>query len=153
MQITANEIDRVEEVGQLHGNSVKMIKTKGGFWIALGRKKGKISEEALSAGSHPAIVKYHLEKQFPEYQPNMMKSEGQANPIVVSHSHFLADNLRKSGYDIFSIQTGPSVEFHITKLNANVAIVPASLVEDQLFIEELNIPKEFAKSMAGASVE
>jgi hypothetical protein len=153
MQITANEIDNIEEVGMLHGNSVKMVRCKGGFYIALGRKKGKVSEEALSAGSHPAIVKYHLEKQYPEYQPNMMKSEGQVNPIVISHSHFLANDLRKSGYDIFSIQTGPSVEFYITKLNANVAVVPASLVENQLFIEELNIPKEFAKSMAGSTLE
>lgn len=153
MQITANEIEKVEEIGLLNGNPVKMVKCKGGFHIAIGRKKGKIEEEALSAGSHPAIVKYHLEKQFPEYQPNMMKSESQANPIVISHSHFLASDLRKSGYDIFSIQTGPAVEFHITKHNANVAVVPANLIEDVLFIEELNIPKEFTKSMAGSTLE
>lgn len=153
MQITANDIDRVEEAGTMCGNPVKMVRTKGGFWIALGKRKGKHLEEALAAGSHPAIVKYNLEKQYSEFQPNMMKSESAIEPVVEKHSHFLDEDLRKGGYDIFSIQSGPAIEFQVTKQNACIATVNSSIDKDHLFIQELSIPKEFAKAMAGAAVE
>jgi len=153
MQITANDVDRIEDSGTIDGNPVKLVRTKGGFWLALGRRKYKSSEDVLAAGSHPAIVKYQLEKQFPDYHPAMMKSEGFVEPLVMSHSHFLSDDLRKNGYDIFSVQTGPSVEFLITKHNSQIATVNSEFSKDHLIIENLNIPKEFAKAMAGATVE
>jgi hypothetical protein len=153
MQITANDIDRIEEAGMLDNNPVKLIRCKGGFWMALGKRKGKHLEEALAVGSHPAIVRYNLEKQYSGYQPAMMKSEMAPAPSVEKHSHFLSDELRKSGYDIFSIQTGPVVEFQITRQNACVASVASNVNADHLFIQELSIPKEFAKAMAGAAVE
>jgi len=153
MKLTPNDISSVEEIGTLSGNAVKLVKTKGGFWIAIARKKGNISEEALGAGSHPAIVKYNLEKQYPDYEPSMMKSEGFVEPIVEKHSHFLDEELRKSGHDIFSIQTGTSVEFQITKQNSKIAEVIGNLDTDHLLLNELNIPKKFSKAMAGASVE
>lgn len=153
MQLTPNDISSVEEIGTLSGNSVKMIRTKGGFWIAIARKRGKISEEAIGAGSHPAIVKYNLEKQYPDFEPSMMKSEGFIEPVVERHSHFLSDELRKNGHDIFSIQTGTSVEFQVTKHNAKIASVAGNVDTDHLSLHDLNIPKEFSKAMAGATVE
>lgn len=153
MQLTPNDVASVEEIGHLSGNSVKLVRTKGGFWIAIARKKGKISEEALGAGSHPAIVKYNLEKQFPDFEPSMKKSEGFIEPIVEKHSHFLSDELRKSGHDIFSVQTGPTVEFQITKQNSKIASVTGNIDSEHLSLHDLNIPKEFGKAMAGASVE
>lgn len=153
MQITPDEIDRIEEAGSMNGGPVKLVRTKGGFWIAIGRKKGKNSEEALTAGSHSAIVKYNMEKQFPDYQPSLMKSEGAVQPIVNKHSHFLSDDLQKSGHDIFSIQTGPSVEFHITHGHSQLAKVNGTLDNGHLCILDLSIPKKFAAAMAGATVE
>jgi len=153
MQLTPNEIDRVEDAGMLDNNPVKLIRTKGGFWIAIGRKRNKANEEALAAGSHPAIVKYNLEKQFSSFQPAMTKSEHGMEPLVEKHSHFLNEDLRKSGHDIFSIQTGNVVEFQITKQNATVANVVGHMDSDDLSINDLKIPKEFTKAMAGATVE
>lgn len=153
MRITPEEIDKVEEAGTMNGGPVKLIRTKGGFWIAIGRKKGKNSEEALTAGSHSAIVKYNMEKQFPDFQPNLMKSEGAVEAIVNKHSHYLSDDLKKSGHDIYSIQTGDSVEFHITHGNSQIAKVTGSLDKSHLYITELSIPKQFAAAMAGATVE
>jgi len=153
MQITPEEIDRIEEAGTMNGGTVKLVRTKGGFWIAIGRKKGKHLEEALTAGSHSAIVKYNMEKQFPDYQPNLMKSEGAIEPVVSKHSHFLSDDLQKSGHDIFSIQTGESVEFHITHGHSQVAKVNGKLDKEHLRILDLSIPKKFAAAMAGATVE
>lgn len=153
MQLTPNEIDRVEDAGMLDNNPVKMIRTKGGFWIAIGRKRNKTTEEALAAGSHPAIVRYNLEKQFAGFQPAMAKSEHGIEPVVGKHSHFLNEDLRKSGHDIFSIQTGNAVEFQITKHNSTVASANGYIDSDNLSINELNIPQEFSKAMAGATVE
>lgn len=152
MKITPGEIDKIEEVGELEGKPVKMVRTKGGFWIAIARKKGKHEEEALAAGSHPAIVKYNLEKIY-GYQPHMMKSEGFAEPIVAKHSHYLSEDLRKSGHDIFSIQSGENVEFQVTKQNCMVSSVNGTLEKNTLVIENLNIPMELAQAMAGAAVE
>jgi len=153
MQLTPNEIDRVEEAGTLDNHPVKMIRTKGGFWIAIGKKRNRNSEEALAAGSHPAIVKYNLEKQFSGFQPAMTKSEHGIEPLVAKHSHFLGEELRKSGHDIFSIQAGNAVEFQITKYNTTVASVNGFIDNDNLSIDSLNIPKEFTKALAGATVE
>lgn len=154
MQITPNEIRSVEEAGMLDNAPVKMICTKGGFWIAVGKPKGRFREEALAAGSHPAIVKFNLEKQFPTFQPAMMKSEYFSdNAVVEKHSHFLSDDLRKGGHDIYSIQDGDSVNFHITKHNLKVATVNGIIDKDSLIITNLSIPKEFSHGMAGAAVE
>lgn len=153
MNLTPNDIDRVEDAGMMDDSPVKLIRTKGGFWIAIGKRRGKSLEETLAAGSHPAIVKYNLEKQYSEFRPAMMKSELLQEPIVEKHSHYLSDELRKSGHDIFSIQTGPAVEFSICKYNLQVASTNASIDGQHLLMENLSIPKEFTKAMAGASVE
>jgi hypothetical protein len=154
MQLTPNEIDSIEDAGLLNGSPVKMIKTKGGFWIAVGRPQGKITEEALAAGSHPAIVKFNLERQHPTYQPAMQKSELMGpESKVESHSHFLSDSLRKSGHDLYSVQTGDKVEFHITKQNAKVSSVNASFDKGTLVFGDLNVDKKFSRALAGATSE
>lgn len=153
MQITPNEISTIEEAGTIDGNPCKLVRTKGGFWIMVGRRRGKPSEEALAAGSHPAIVKYNMEKQYPDFHPNMMKSEGFIEPIVEKHSHFLSEDLRKNGHDIYSIQRGPSVEFQITKQNACIANINGILDSNHLLLENFVISKEFSKAMAGSTTE
>jgi hypothetical protein len=153
MNLTEKDVSSIDEIGTLSGNKVKLLRTTGGFFIAIGRKRGSPSEEALGAGSHPAIVKYNLEKQYPEFQPSMMKSEGHIEPIVEQHSHFLGDDLRKSGHEIYSVQTGTEVEFHITKDKTAIATTNGLMGNSHLLINELNIPKEFAKAMAGATTE
>jgi len=154
MQINPSEIDSVEEAGILDGSPVKLVKLKGGFWIGIGRPKGKMREEALSAGSHPAIVKYNIEKQHPNFQPSMMKSEFFAdNTIVDRHSHFLSDDLRKSGHEIYSVQAGPKIDFHITKYGQNVATIESKINDKTLEIKQSVYPKEFVRAISGATIE
>jgi len=154
MNITPNEIDTIEEAGILEGRPVKLIRTKGGFWIAISRLSGKTQEEAIAAGSHPAIVKYDLEKRFPKFQPVMMKSAYFSdNAVVEKHSHFLSEDLRKSGHDIYSVQEGSEVNFHITKHSLKVASVGGTMEKNFLVINNINIAKEFSRGMAGAAVE
>jgi hypothetical protein len=154
MQILPGEIDTVEEVGELDGNKVKMVKTRGGFYFAIGRPKGKLTEESLGAGSHPAIVKFNLERQHPGYRPLMQKSESMlSEPVVDKHSHFLSDDLRKSGHDIYSVQSGDKVEFQITKDNEKISSVNSTIDKGVMLIEDMKINKEFTRAMAGAASE
>jgi hypothetical protein len=154
MQLTPNEIQSVEDIGMMNGKPVKMIKTKGGFHICVGHARGKIADEALAAGSHPAIVKYNLERQYPEFQPNMMKSELIAGPTrVEKHSHFLSDELRKSGHDIYSVQSIGGIEFQITKHNSKIASVFSSFDNGNIIFNELKIGREFSRALAGATAE
>lgn len=147
LSLQPDDIDTVEEAGMLDGQPVKLLRTKGGYWMSV--HKGKV----LSGGSHPAIVKHAISKMYHNFQPVMCKSEGFEEAIVDQHSHFLSDDLRKSGHDIYSIQTGANVEFQITKHNTKLASISGSLQDNSLFINELSFPKEFAKAMAGATTE
>ncbi len=154
MQITPEEISSIEEAGMLDNSPVKMIRTKGGFWICVGKPKGKFKEEALSAGSHPAIVKFNVEKQYPDFQPALMKSELLSdNTIVEKHSHYLSDDLRKSGHDVYSVQKGDNVEFHVTKNNIGLSSVKGTIEKDTLRVQEFTISKDFTRALAGATTE
>jgi len=153
MQISPNEIHSIQEAGILDGSPIKLVRTKGGFFIGVGKPRGKHKEEALAAGSHPAIVKYNIEKAYPQFQPAMMKSEGFVEPIVEKHSHFLSDELRKSGHDIYSVQTSERVEFQVTKLGMQVGEATGRVQGDTIVFENIKMPKEFTRALAGATVE
>lgn len=147
MNLQPSDIDVIESGGMLDGQEVKLLRTKGGFFMAV--HKGKV----LSGGSHPAIVKHTLTKMYPNFQPAMCKSEMFSDGIVDSYSHHLSDDLKKSGYDIYSIQNGTNIEFQITKNNLTIASTKSSLLDESLFIDTLKFPKEFSKAMAGAATE
>lgn len=154
MQITASEIESIEDAGLMNGQPVKLLRTKGGFYIAVGTLQGKAKEEALAAGSHPAIVKYNLEKQYPAFQPSLMKSEVSLSPAVVTkHSHYLSEDLKKSGYDIYSVQSGTNIEFQVTKHDIKMGSVQATLEKDAIVINDMKVSKEFSYALAGATTE
>lgn len=147
MNITPDQIDIVEEAGMLDGQPAKLVRLKGGYWMLI--SKGKV----LAGGSHPAIVKHSVSKMFPSFQPVMCKSEGFEDAVVDQHSHYLSDDLRKSGHDIYSIQNANDIEFQITKNNLKIASVTGSIQNDALVINEIQFPKQFAKALAGATTE
>lgn len=154
MKISPNEIESIEDVGLMHGSPVKMLRTKGGFYIAVGRNQGKTQDEALAAGSHPAIVKYNLEKQYHSFQPAMLKSEVSLSAAVVTkHSHFLSEDLQKSGHDVYSVQSGTSIEFQVTKHDVKIGSIQATLEKDAIVVNDMKVSKEFSHALAGATTE
>jgi len=154
MQLTPNEIDSVEDAGVLDGSAVKLLRTKGGFWMAIGKARGKFKDEALAAGSHPAIVMYQMERQYPGFQPAMMKSELMSDASRADrHSHYLSDSLRKSGHELYSIRLGDKIEFQISKDNVKIHSVESRIENGAMVFDKVQIGKEFTRALAGATAE
>jgi hypothetical protein len=82
----------------------------------------------------------------------IMKSEGD-KLTADSHSHFLSDDLRKSGHDIYSVQDGAGVDFFITKQNIKIGSAKSVIVGDLLLIKSLDASKEFVSCLSGAVSE
>ena len=148
ISIRPEDIDTITDGGILDGQPVKILRTRGGYHMAV------VNGKVVSGGSHPAIVKHAVSKMFPNFQPALCKSENSGmDAIIDQHSHFLSDSLRKSGYDIYSIQEGTNIEFQVTKHNIKVAGINGSMQDGSLALEEIDFPKEFKKSLAAATTE
>ena len=152
MKIEQDQVASVEPFGVLDGKAVNLTRLKGGLNLAT-MTDAKGADQVLGAASHQAILCYTIEQRFPNFQPRLMKSEG-VTLSAESHSHFLSDDLRKSGHDIYSIQNGSDVEFYITKQNIKIGTANASIEGDKLYIKPLNnFPKDFVSSLSGAVSE
>lgn len=134
MEIKPSELESVESIGELDGEDVKMVKTVGGLYIAVGKLKNKGQEEVLSAGSHPAIVRYGLEKAYRSFRPAMMKSES-FNPVAVSGmSDLLPESMASNGYDFYVVKKSNEIEFILTKSQIEVLKFQGSLVDQELIL-------------------
>ena len=154
MKLTEKDIESIENFGELNGKEVKLLKTRGGFHIVMGTRPGSKAEECLTAGSHPAICRFNMMKQFKSYAPSMMKSASYNDMAVVeNHSHFLSEELRKSGHEIHSVQADNHISFHITKHGVKIADVETYIQDKILVYPSLKAPKEFSRGLAGAATE
>lgn len=151
MKILDSEIDSVEPFGMLDGKPVNLVRTRGGLNLAT-RIGTKGEDEVLGAASHQAILCYTIEQRFPSFQPMLMKSEG-LKLSAESHSHFLSDDLRKSGHDIYSVQNGNDIEFFITKQNIKVGSANGSIKDSYLTIDTLKVSKETITAISSAVSE
>lgn len=108
--IRPEEIDYIEEIGDLNGNPVKMIRTKGGFFCLTGKEANSGKEIPLAAGSHPAIVKFELQKKYGKgFREHMSKSESTIQPFVIENTNYLNKDLIKKGYSLYSVISGSDV--------------------------------------------
>lgn len=146
MKILENDIASIEPFGMMDGKQVNLTKTKGGLNLAV------MDDKVLGAASHQAILCYTIEQRFPNFQPMIMKRE-RLKLNAESHSHFLSDDLRKSGHDIYSIQNGNNVDFFITKQNIKIGTANGSIEGQNLYVNSLEMPKEFSNSISSAVSE
>ena len=65
----------------------------------------------------------------------------------------MSDVLRKSGHNLYSVQTGDKVEFQVTKENAAVATLEGSFENGTLVLNKTEIDKKFTRALAGATAE
>jgi hypothetical protein len=135
MQLKPSEIESVDQIGELEGAPVKMVKTKGGFYIALGRSQRAGQEEALAGGSHPAIVKYNIEKKFRNFQPAMEKSESfDDKETVIGLSELIAKDFRQKGYDMYALKKGEQTSYIISQYNNEIVRYETKSKEDGLYL-------------------
>ena len=153
MKINQNEIASVELMGTLDGHDIKLIKTRGGLNLAIG-PDGKGGESVMGAGSHRAIVLYNFEKNHPSFHPAIMKSESQSQTTTDKHSHFLSDDLRKSGHDIYSVEDGNEISFYITKHDLKLGSAVGHKTGDTLKMSSYELKlSPFQNAMAHAVSE
>lgn len=80
--VDPKDVESCEVVGKLHGDDVKLLKTKGGFHLFIGKKSARDKEVVLTGTSHKAIGMYKLKKEFNGFQPLLQKSEMDKLPAV-----------------------------------------------------------------------
>src|ERR1035437_2754097 len=146
MKILENDIASTEPFGMLDGKQVSRVRTKGGLNLAT------MDDKVLGAASHQAILCYSIEQRFPSFQPMIMKSEG-LKLSAENHSHFLSDDLRKSGHDIYSVQNGDQIDFYVTKQNIKVGGASGRISENKMLISSLTASQDMVQALSGAVSE
>jgi len=150
MNIKPSEIESVEQIGVLDGSPVRMLRTAGGLWIAMGRPKGKKQDEVMGSGSHPAIVGYNIEKQFSSYQPTLAKSEALGgNENVTGYSELLPQAMRSRGYEMYSLEKSGEIDYILTRHGSESHKFSAQLTDDSLRIEKAE--KKLSNEILGFS--
>lgn len=138
MEIKPSEISSVDSIGNLDGEDVKLVKTRGGLYMAVGKLKSKNKEEVLAAGSHPAIVRFNVTKSFKDFQPSLMKSEAGTEPMVASMSFLLPKELFDKRFDLYIVKKNLDFEVVLTKDQVEVVGYKATVDGNDLKVEKPN---------------
>jgi len=146
MKIEQDQIASIEPFGVLDGKPVSLLRLRGGLNLAT------MGDQVLGAASHQAILCYTIEQKFPSFQPMIMKSESEKSSAD-KHSHFLSDDLRKSGHDIYSVESDTGIDFYVTRQNIKVGCAKAVVIGDLLLVKSLDASQEFVPCLSGAVSE
>lgn len=75
MEISLNQLaGKPKKVGELDGNPVMQVSTKGGLFLLMTKSNGK--PKTLGVGSHPAVAAHIAERDFPSLKlTELSKSE------------------------------------------------------------------------------
>lgn len=137
VELKPSEIDSVENMGEIDGNGVNLVRTVGGLYLAVGKKKKTDpSQEVLGFGSHPAIVRYNVQKSISSFRPAMMKSEGEVESEIYQFSPLLGSSLVEKGFDLYTIKKSEDYEFVITKNQMEILKFNASQKDDVLDLQK-----------------
>lgn len=119
--IKPEEIDFIEEIGDINGQPVKLIRVVGGFFAASGKAPNENRDSVLAAGSHSAIVKFELQKKYGKnFREHLQKSESKIEPVVFEKTNYLKNDLVKKGYSLYSVVTGSDVSVILSQYGNEV---------------------------------
>ena len=143
MQIHPNEVKSVKSIGNLNGSDVKLVTTKGGLYLALGKKsKNQKDHLPLSAGSHPALVMHQLEKEFKhQFQPSIEKSDIDSLPSVTEL------NCNIKGLSMFTLKKNIDVDVVIAKFGVEICKCQCEVNGNNLKIKKIDYRVGFDPSM------
>lgn len=161
MEIKPQEVQSIQVIGKLNGQDVQLIKTHGGYNIAVGMKKrnGK-KAEVLAAGSHSGLVKFHLEKEYKaDYEPALMKSENEEEcGQITDKTQSLTQEMISKGLELFTINKNNQMDLIVTKYGLGLlkyeidldtkTLNKPLLNKDIVGAAELFKTKEFAQILA-----
>lgn len=149
MDIRPNEVESVKVIGNLFGDDVKLIKTFGGFFIAVGKKKRSLSKtEPLAAGSHEAIVAHHISKEYgTDFKPAMLKSEQEQIGDVEDNSSYLDSESIQKGIELFTIKKNNNYEFLIYKQGITLAKYYGEIENQSLVIKNSSIKERPSQNL------
>lgn len=135
MNILPNEVESIKVIGNLHGDDVKVVKTHGGFYVAVGKKKKSAqTAEALAAGSHQALVAHQLTKEYgADFEPAIFKSEHEQLEKVESKTEFLPSQMIAKGIELYILSKGNKVDFILYKHGLTIGQYNAE-VENQTLV-------------------
>jgi hypothetical protein len=162
MEIQPNEVESVKTIGNLNGDEVKIVKTYGGFYVAVGKKKKSSKKsEALAAGSHQALVSHQLGKEYgSDFEPAIFKSEADQLEKVEAKTEFLPSNLISKGVELFILSKGSNVDIVLYKRGITLGHYTAEIADQSLVLKSCDFNKQAdlgdfntAKAMARAMKE
>ena len=138
MDILPNEVESVKTIGSLFGSDVKLVKTHGGYHIAIGKKKKKDSKsEALAAGSHEGIVAHQIAKEFgSDFEPALAKSENEALQKVEDKTQYLPREAISKGVELYTLSKNNHLEFILYRHGMTMGKYQAEAVGDILVIKK-----------------
>ncbi|HLD91700.1 MAG TPA: hypothetical protein VI911_11935 [Patescibacteria group bacterium] len=127
MDIKPADIEKIDVLGELNDENVKIIKTFGGYFLAVGnKKKGQKSPEVLAAGSHPALVSHQLCKEFESFKPALQKSE-HTNTIVEEVTSKLDPTIVNKGFEAFILSENNKINFIVSRFNLDIVKYEAEI--------------------------
>jgi len=146
MNIKPEEVEEVKVVGRLHDDDVKIVRTKGGFNVAIGKKeRNSRKADALAAGSHPGIVAYQIEKMYgAEFQPAIFKSEKDALHKVEDKTENLPETAKNAGLELYVLSKANSYDFMLCKHGLELAKYETTHQDNELVINSYNFRKSIS---------
>lgn len=143
MKIDPSEVKTIKNIGNLHGEEVKMVATKGGLYLALGKKsKNKNTHEALAAGSHPALVLHQIEKEYKtDFQPSLTKSEADQLHQVTEL------DCDVKGLSMFALRKNIDLDIVVAKFGVEICKCVCEINENDLKIKKIDYRTGFDTSM------
>ena len=138
MEIKPNEVEEVKVIGKLYGDDVKIVRTCGGFNVAMGKKEKKSRKaDALAAGSHAALVSYQIEKMYgKDFEPCIYKSESEQPPKVEDKTEFLPDMMKNAGIEMYVVSNFNKLDFMVVKNGIELAKCETEYVGSDLIIKK-----------------
>lgn len=160
MDIKENEVESIKVIGKLNGDDVKLVKTHGGFHIALGKKDKKSHKaEALAAGSHQGLVAYQIEKMHgSDFEPAIFKSEAEQLPKVEDRSHDLPDMAKNAGIEVFVLSKFNHLDFVVCKGGIELAKYETEYSKEDLNIKNYSFrsslsPNKFLSQVLAKAID
>lgn len=148
MDILPNEVESVRTIGRLFDDEVKMVKTRGGFHVAVGKKKKRTKKsEALAAGSHEAIVAHQLSKEYgSDFQPAIFKSERERLEDVENKTEYLPREAIEKGIELYTLSKGNKLQFILYKHGLTLGEYVAEASNGSLVIKNHRFNNDMVKS-------